>query len=60
MGGFIQLDSMLLSNFIELNFSENEKLSGEEGDGMKRQNFFSVVAVDHNWFECFCWKFVIG
>ena len=37
MSNSIQLDSILMSNFIQLNFGETDFLSGEEGIGKKSQ-----------------------
>ena len=56
----IQLDSIAKSNFIQLKFSENDYLSGEAGDGMKKNNLFSVVVKGHIWFKYFRWRFLIG
>ena len=36
MNNFIQPNSVSVKKLIQLNFPENENLSGEIGDGMKR------------------------
>ena len=39
MSNIFQFDSISISNFTRFNFSGKDDLSGEEGDGMKRQIF---------------------
>ena len=69
MGNSIQLDSIVISNFIQFTFWENGNIYGQEGDGMRRQKIFLgkgrrsyLVRVFFlevcNWFksrEKFCW-----